>query len=157
MRVRQATISVLGRLDTIQTPDGTPPGLDLTRSHSRVSPATEHLSALDRIDSSLAGVDRGGFALDALPWCGKEIAHALLHFDEDSTREHRGLIETEAESTAYAAGALLGIDTSAWSIGYVAGWAGGDVDLIRSTAANVLRAVNAIADAILGTEDDTAA
>lgn len=86
-----------------------------------------------------------------------EIAHALLHFDEDSTREHRGLIETEAESTAYAAGALLGIDTSAWSIGYVAGWAGGDVDLIRSTAANVLRAVNAIADAILGTEDDTAA
>lgn len=86
-----------------------------------------------------------------------EIAHALLHFDEDSTREHRGLIETEAESTAYAAGALLGIDTSAWSIGYVAGWAGGDVDLIRSTAANVLRAVNAIADAILGTEDDAAA
>ena len=86
-----------------------------------------------------------------------EIAHALLHFDEDSTREHRGLIETEAESTAYAAGALLGIDTSAWSIGYVAGWAGGDVDLIRSTAANVLRVVNAIADAILGTEDDTAA
>lgn len=73
-----------------------------------------------------------------------EIAHALLHFDEDSTREHRGLIETEAESTAYAAGALLGIDTSAWSIGYVAGWAGGDVDLIRSTAANVLRAVNAL-------------
>lgn len=86
-----------------------------------------------------------------------EIAHALLHFDEDSTREHRGLIETEAESTAYAAGALLGIDTSAWSIGYVAGWAGGDVDLIRSTAANVLRAVNAIADAILGAEDDAAA
>lgn len=86
-----------------------------------------------------------------------EIAHALLHFDEGSTREHRGLIETEAESTAYAAGALLGIDTSAWSIGYVAGWAGGDVDLIRSTAANVLRAVTTIADAILGTEDDAAA
>ena len=86
-----------------------------------------------------------------------EIGHALLHFDEGSIREHRGVIETEAESVAYAAGALLGLDTSAWSIGYVAGWAGGDVELIRSTAANVLRAVNTIADALLGEEDEQAA
>lgn len=86
-----------------------------------------------------------------------EIGHALLHFDEGSIREHRGVIETEAESVAYAAGALLGLDTSAWSIGYVAGWAGGDIELIRSTAANVLRAVNTIADALLGDEDEQAA
>lgn len=82
-----------------------------------------------------------------------EIGHALLHFDEGSIREHRGVIETEAESVAYAAGALLGLDTSSWSIGYVAGWAQGDVDLIRNTAANVLRAVNTIADALLGVEE----
>ena len=86
-----------------------------------------------------------------------EIGHALLHFEDGATREHRGLIETEAESTAYAAGALLGLDTSSWSIGYVAGWSNADVDLIRSTAGNVLRAVNTIADALLGDEDDAAA
>lgn len=88
-----------------------------------------------------------------------EIGHALLHFDEQSDASpiaHRGRIETEAESVAYAAGALLGLDTSSWSIGYVAGWSAGDVAMIRDTAANVHRAVTAIADALLGTEDDLA-
>lgn len=150
VRVRQATISVLGRLDTIQTPDGTPPGLDLTRSHSRVSPATEHLSALDRIDSSLAGVDRGGFALDALPWCGKEAAHVLLHAEEDHAEyvEHRGIKETEAESVAYVVAGILGIDTSAYSVGYVAGWSQCDAGTIKATAANVRRAAHILADAL---------
>lgn len=87
-----------------------------------------------------------------------EIGHALLHFEQDpgTPIAHRGRIETEAESVAYAAGALLGLDTSSWSIGYVAGWSAGDVAMIRDTAANVHRAVTAIADAILGTEDDRA-
>lgn len=103
-----------------------------------------------RVDSKMAPAMRVKTLLH-------EIGHALLHFDEGSTREHRGVIETEAESVAYGAGALLGIDTSSWSIGYVAGWAGGNVDLIRSVASNVLRAVNAIADAMLGDEDQAPA
>lgn len=103
-----------------------------------------------RVDSKMAPAMRVKTLLH-------EIGHALLHFDEGSTREHRGVIETEAESVAYCAGGLLGLDTSAWSIGYVAGWAGGDVDLIRSVAGNVLRAVNAIADAMLGADDQAAA
>ena len=79
-----------------------------------------------------------------------EAAHAILHVDDvDGDAGHRGIRETEAESTAYVVAAMLGLDTSDYSIGYVAGWAGADVDLIRSTATNVLRAVNILAEALV--------
>lgn len=53
-----------------------------------------------------------------------EIAHALLHGDEAAAAD-RPLAELEAESVAYAACAALGLDSGAYSFGYVAGWAGG--------------------------------
>lgn len=82
-----------------------------------------------------------------------EAAHAILHVDEiEGESGHRGIRETEAESTAYVVAALLGLDTSDYSIGYVAGWAGADVDLIRSTATNVLRAVNILAEELVDDE-----
>ena len=66
---------------------------------------------------------------------------------EDMTEylEHRGLMETEAESVAYVVAGMLGIDTSAYSIGYIAGWSEGNTDLIKSTATRVLRAAHTIA------------
>ena len=39
-------------------------------------------------------------------------------------------------------------DTSAYSIGYVAGWSNGEPETIKATAANVLRAAHTLADAI---------
>ncbi|VTR76055.1 ArdC-like ssDNA-binding domain-containing protein [Cellulomonas hominis] len=86
-----------------------------------------------------------------------EAAHVLLHADlpDREYAEHRGVCETEAESVAYVVAGLLGLDTSAYSIGYVAQWADADVDLIRSTAANVLRAAHALADAITSDDNDT--
>ncbi len=79
-----------------------------------------------------------------------EAAHAYLHAElaPGQHAEHRGTRETEAESVAYIVAGLLGLDTSSYTIGYVAGWSGADVDLIRSTAANVLRAAHHIAEAI---------
>jgi O-methyltransferase involved in polyketide biosynthesis len=50
-----------------------------------------------------------------------EIGHALLHEQFDN----RVLAELEAESTAYVICQALGLDTSDYSFGYVAGWAGG--------------------------------
>jgi hypothetical protein len=87
-----------------------------------------------------------------------EAAHAILHVDEAGERAadvaaHRGIRETEAESVAYVVAGLLGLDTSAYSVGYVAGWANADLDLIKDTATNVLRAVHIIADA-LDTDQD---
>jgi antirestriction protein ArdC len=83
-----------------------------------------------------------------------ETAHVLMGHVDDLAEyaEHRGLMETEAESVAYVVAGLVGFDTSAYSVGYVAGWADADVELIRSTAARVLATAHQIA-AILDPED----
>lgn len=52
-----------------------------------------------------------------------EIAHATLHAGDDAPGQRAR--EVEAESVAYVVSGRLGIDTSAYSFGYVAGWASG--------------------------------
>jgi antirestriction protein ArdC len=74
-----------------------------------------------------------------------EIAHALLHERYDN----RPLAELEAESTAYVVCQVLGLDTSDYSFGYVASWAGGgeqaiaaikrSCERIQKAAATILR------------------
>jgi antirestriction protein ArdC len=68
-----------------------------------------------------------------------EAAHAYLGHVANGTHGHRGLGEVEAESTAYVAAGLLGIDTSQWTVGYVAGWAQGDETIVRRTAERVIK------------------
>jgi antirestriction protein ArdC len=88
-----------------------------------------------------------------------EAAHALLH-EADAEGEyvaHRGVKECEAESVAYVVAGIIGLDTSAYSIGYVAGWTDGDAAVIRDTAANVLRTAHKIVDAITDAAADTIA
>jgi hypothetical protein len=70
-----------------------------------------------------------------------EIGHALLHDPEVSgTKElTRGLMELEAESTAYVICAALGMDTSDYSFGYVAGWAGGAPEAVQGIKASTSR------------------
>lgn len=86
-----------------------------------------------------------------------ETAHIELGHIADMTEyvKHRGLMETEAESVAYIVAGMLGIDTSVYSIGYIAGWSKADTEIIKSTATRVLRAAHTIA-AILapGAEPD---
>lgn len=67
--------------------------------------------------------------------------------------EHRAIAETEAESVAYVVAGLLGVDTSRYSIGYVAGWSAADADTIKTTATHVLHAARLLTDAI--TDDHT--
>jgi hypothetical protein len=64
---------------------------------------------------------------------------------------HRGICETEAESTAYVLANLLDVDVDASSISYVAGWSK-DPTVLTAAATNVLRAANTIA-AGLGLDD----
>ena len=80
-------------------------------------------------------------------WCRKETAHVLLGHIEDMAEYalHRGLMETEVESVAYVVAGLVGFDTSAYSVGYIAGWAAGDIDLIKSTASRLLRTAHQVA------------
>lgn len=77
-----------------------------------------------------------------------EAAHAIMHADVDDYHKHRGIYETEAESVAYIVAGVLGLDTSAKTIGYIAGWTTGDVEVVKDTAANVLAHVRIILDAI---------
>lgn len=97
-----------------------------------------------------------------------EAAHiALGHMDEDHREylEHRGLKECEAESVAYVVAGLLGLDTSAYSIGYIASWAEGEPDAdnfgnseeLHDTAARVLAAVHTIAEALEPDQDEEVA
>lgn len=84
-----------------------------------------------------------------------EAAHATLHAEIGTGEyiEHRGIYECEAESVAYVLAGMAGLDTSAYSVGYITGWTGGDTDKIRTTAENVLHAVHVLSPALL--EDDT--
>lgn len=88
-----------------------------------------------------------------------EAAHVLLHAEEDPAEyvQHRGVKETEAESVAYVVAGLLGLDTSTYSIGYVAGWSEGDAETIKATAGRVLRAAHTLADALTEPVDETTA
>lgn len=82
-----------------------------------------------------------------------EIAHAKLQSDPGETvpsmfegEKDRPAREVEAESVAYVVCQHLGVDTSGYSFGYVAGWSAGKgtpelkaaLDTIRSTAAELI-------------------
>ena len=78
-----------------------------------------------------------------------EIAHALLHEPKaPATKDlSRGLKELEAESAAYVICTALGMDTSDYSLGYVAGWAGGGPEAlegIRASAGRIQKASTAV-------------
>ncbi len=75
-----------------------------------------------------------------------ELAHALLHEGTDD----RVLAELEAESAAFVVCRTLGFDTSDYSFGYVACWAGGGpeaVARVKSSGARIQRAASAILEA----------
>lgn len=90
-----------------------------------------------------------------------ESAHALLHDPEvegESYVEHRGEKEVEAESVAYLVAHACGLDTSAYSVGYIAGWAGGrEHELIEKCATRVLDTSRTLLDAISGSTRDESA
>lgn len=76
-----------------------------------------------------------------------EIAHSLLHCEEGEEKEaDRRTKEVQAESVAYTVLKALGIDTSEYSFGYVAGWSSGkdvkelskSLEVIRKTASEIL-------------------
>ena len=80
-----------------------------------------------------------------------ETAHAILHTDDDgklTTAPDTATRELEAESVAYVVAGLHDLDTSTYSVGYVASWSDGQADKVKATAVRVLDAVHRIADAL---------
>lgn len=80
-----------------------------------------------------------------------EVAHAILHDKEQGAEKDADRMEREvqAESVAYVVCNYLGIDTSDYSFGYVAGWSKdkdsktlcANLEAIRKTAATIIEAL----------------
>lgn len=83
-----------------------------------------------------------------------ELAHVKLHGpDNPDAKGHRGIGEVEAESVALMIGAAHGMDTSSYTIPYVAGWAGtvqdkDPAEVVQATGERVRKAAGAILDAL---------
>jgi len=79
-----------------------------------------------------------------------ELAHVRLHGPENpEASRHRGIGEVEAESVALMIGAAHGMDTSIYTIPYVAGWAStvkdrDPVEVVKTTAEKVRNTAVAI-------------
>jgi len=74
-----------------------------------------------------------------------ELAHAVLH--RPDFQGSRALAELEAESVAYLVCQELGVDSSDYSLGYVATWSGGGPEaarMISATGGRILRGRDAV-------------
>ena len=72
-----------------------------------------------------------------------EIGHMFSHKD---VKLMRSIKETEAESIAYVVSNYLGLDTSNYSIGYVAGWSGNEDFILKESVARVSKTSKLILD-----------
>jgi antirestriction protein ArdC len=79
-----------------------------------------------------------------------ESAHVILHatVTAEQYQEHRGIAETEAESAAYVAGKLAGLDMSTTSIRYITGWEQAEPDTLTTAAENVRKAATQLIEAL---------
>ena len=75
-----------------------------------------------------------------------EMGHMFAHTKEelDRTRLFRPLIETEAETIAFVVADFLNIDTSSYSIGYIANWSKGDEDILSESIGRITKFANLI-------------
>jgi hypothetical protein len=82
-----------------------------------------------------------------------EIAHAILHGNED--HHARSEMEVEAESVAFVVCKILGLDTSSYSFSYVSLWAGHEKaeTMVLQSGQRIVRATNVILDALIGASD----
>lgn len=88
-------------------------------------------------------------AAQAVKTLAHELAHVMLHEPAaDSTEHHRGRREVEAESVAYIVCRRYGLPTDDYSLPYVAGWSGGDRDIVRDTAERVTRCARTVVGAV---------
>jgi len=84
-----------------------------------------------------------------------ELAHADLHRDGVTGDVDRSLCELEAESVAFIVCQHLGVDSSEYSFGYLANWAGNDTDraakLLRELGGRVAGAAKRIIETLEST------
>ena len=92
-----------------------------------------------RFGSKTITVDPSNDPIQMVKTLAHELGHAILHDPDGGWLGSRELAELEAESVAFVVGDGLGLDTSAYSFGYVATWAGGGDEAVRGIAASAQR------------------
>jgi hypothetical protein len=82
----------------------------------------------------------------AIKTCAHELAHVLLHTGENCALP-RAVREVEAESVAFiVCSAGGGMDTSGYTLPYVAHWSNGDTELVAATGERVAACARHIVD-----------
>ena len=79
-----------------------------------------------------------------------EMGHMFAHTEEELPRDkvYRPLVETEAETIAYVLADFLNIDTSCYSIGYIANWSKGNEDILQESVSRITKFANVIMNKI---------
>ena len=99
------------------------------------------------------GIKEGMSQVQTIKTLVHEIAHAILHNPDstpDGAKKAKRQKEVEAESVAYVVCQHFGIDTSDYSLGYVAGWSKdreldelkASLETIHSTAGKIIDAIS---------------
>lgn len=73
-----------------------------------------------------------------------EYAHSIFHEDADKTM--RSANEVEAESTAYILANYFGLDTSEYSMPYIASWSGEKPEVLENVLSNTQTKVQRVID-----------
>lgn len=111
-----------------------------TYSESRGCPVTVDAIA-SRVNGYFSPADNriviaeGLSPVQACKTLAHEIAHSLLHNEIEVYRAHRADCELEAESVAFIVLNHAGIDSGAYSFGYVTTWQGGHKDALKALRA----------------------
>ena len=99
-------------------------------------------SAVETWNGMTSWSDRAVLVADDLepPQRLKTLLHEWAHVElaHDTRDLARPIKEVEAESVAYLLSQSVGLDSGAYSVPYVANWARGDVEVVRTTAEQVL-------------------
>jgi hypothetical protein len=115
--------------------------------HLRYDPLPDGVNGELRWSSSTIVVHPENPPLQRIKTIAHELGHALLHEREGDRRR----AEMEAESVAFVVLQALGIDSSAYSAGYIASWIGDATEIneaLLSCCANVHAASTTILDGL---------
>lgn len=101
-------------------------------------------------------IQKGMGQLQTLKTAIHEIAHAVLHAlpeggSKPENRPNQRTREVQAESVAFVVCQHFGLDTSDYSLGYVAGWSSGkELAELKASLATIRQTAHSLIDAITG-------
>jgi hypothetical protein len=114
---------------------------ELGKAEADASPATRTIRVRDDVSDA-----------EALASLVHEVAHVYLGHTDDLAEYslHRGRAEAEAESTAFLVLAGLDVDTSGYTLPYVAGWSEGNPKIVQDVGERVVKAARELLERLDG-------